>query len=78
MLIDFLDKNLKELNENNVKLRVLGSSEGVPTRVMESIDESLKITRENNGLNLNIAFNYGSRLEIIKAVKKMVKDGFVI
>lgn len=72
LLINFLDENLKILHEKNVKLRVLGTMESVPENVKQSIQQALITTKENDGLQLNIAFNYGSRTEIINGIKDVV------
>jgi undecaprenyl diphosphate synthase len=74
LLINFLDENLKILHKNNVKLRVLGTMEHVPKTVEQSITTALHRTQDNDGLKLNIAFNYGSRLEIVHGIKQVIKD----
>ena len=62
---------LAELNENNVKVSVLGDWRAVPGAAADSIEKALKTTANNDGLRFNIALNYGSRQEITRAVRKI-------
>ena len=71
LLIHYLDLVMDELNDNNVKVNLLGDLTGMPQNVVDKINESLPKTSNNTGLNFNIAFNYGGRAEIIRAVKEM-------
>ena len=66
-----LAEELTELNENNVKLSFLGQLDKVPTSLTKSLYAAMHATRENTGLSLQVALNYGSRLEIADAVKKI-------
>lgn len=74
LLIKFVDSELKELNRNNVKVNVLGDYKEIPKAALRKLEETIDTTRFNTGLNLNIALNYGSRAEIIRAVKKLIID----
>src|SRR5206468_10908791 len=56
---------LPELMERNVRLRVLGRTNGVPLQVRRGIDHVVQATRDNTGLTLMMAFNYGGRDELI-------------
>lgn len=69
-----LMKQAQELFENNVKVRVIGSRDGLSTALLKTIKEIEDMTVANQGLQLNIAFNYGGRAEIIDMFKKMKKD----
>ncbi len=72
LLVKFVGSELNELNENNVKVHILGEyTEKVPQKAVESIEKSLQTTSENDGLQFSIALNYGSRMEITRAVKKI-------
>ncbi|HEX6235817.1 MAG TPA: polyprenyl diphosphate synthase [Acidimicrobiales bacterium] len=65
-----------ELHERNVRVRCIGRRDRrVPRRVLRRIDESVDLTRNNTGLTLNLAFNYGGRAEIIDAVRALVRAG---
>ena len=64
--------------KDNIRFRSIGRREGVPSEVLEKIDRSIELTKKNTGLIVNIAFNYGSRIEITDAVKSLashVKEG---
>src|SRR3989441_1780106 len=58
---------LPELMERNVRLRVLGRKNGVPLQVRRGIDHVVHATRDNTGLGLMMAFNYGGRHELLHA-----------
>lgn len=74
LLIDYLKKELAELHRQHVRIRMLGSRERIPTKVLEKIDQALELTKNNQGLNVNLAFNYGSRQEILAAVNGLLKQ----
>ena len=65
----FIRRDLAELHENNIRVRVIGSRIGLPDDVLNLLTEAENLTRENNAQTLIIAFNYGSRDEIAEAIK---------
>jgi undecaprenyl diphosphate synthase len=67
-----LDNEVEELDEQGVKIRVLGRRERLPDSIKKKIDQAVDLTKDNQGLNLNIALNYGGRAEIIDATKALV------
>ena len=77
--IDFLMALLKEyllaerqkILEQNIRFTVIGRREGLPSEVIAEIDENIRLTRENTGLTLCLAINYGSRAEIVDAVREI-------
>lgn len=72
----FLKSEKKLMLKENIRLRIIGRKEGVSDRLLRVIDEVEKETYvENPDLELNIAFNYGGRPEIVDAVNQMLKDG---
>ena len=71
LLVKYVASELAELNENNVKVSVLGDWRAVPGAAADSIENALKTTANNDGLRFNIALNYGSRQEITRAVRKI-------
>lgn len=73
-LDNFLNQNLKELIDNNIRLNVLGRKEPIPDYLWKNLNKVQDQTRKNNGLVVNLAFNYGARQEIVDAVNKVVKD----
>lgn len=73
LLVKYVASELKELDENNVKVAVLGDTTGIPKAARASIDKALTTTRDNDGLHFNIALNYGSRQEIVRAVRSLAE-----
>ncbi|ENQ3106612.1 Undecaprenyl pyrophosphate synthetase [Bacillus sp. 491mf] len=71
---EFLGTFLPELVEENVQVRVIGQKDRLPTHTRRAMDKAIEDTKENTGLILNFALNYGSRDEIVSAVQNMVKD----
>lgn len=74
LLTEYLKKELNELHQNNVVIRTIGRIKELPMEAQRELDHSMKRTRENTGLILNLALNYGGRSEIIDAVKKVSSD----
>lgn len=70
----FLDKYLPELIEKNVKVNVIGELSVLPPHTLQAVHQAMEKTKDNTGLLLNFALNYGGRDEIVKAVKQMVDD----
>lgn len=66
-----LVSELEELSENNVRLTFLGDLLQLPESLQASMRRAMEKTRTNTGLSLQVAINYGSRLEITEAVKKI-------
>ncbi len=78
LLVEFLRNAEKELDGSNVRIKVIGDVNGLPDELQKEIIRVEKLTSVNNGLNLNICLNYGSRLELLNAVKEIalkVKSG---
>lgn len=78
LLVKYVASELNELHKNNVKVKILGDYTKVPKTAVASIEKALETTKNNTGMQFNIALNYGSRQEILRAVKKiavMTKDG---
>lgn len=75
LLMNFMKKEFNELNDAGVKLNVLGDLSKFPNDIKKEIQNVCKKTSSNKGLVLNIALNYGSRQEIIRACENIVKQG---
>jgi len=69
---DYARREVDELNQNNVQVRMLGRREGLPGSLLRAMDEGIRRTAHNTGLVLNLAFNYGGRAEIVDATRAMV------
>jgi len=74
LLVEYLRKEIRELNSNNVKISVLGQVEAFPTVAQSEIANAVELTKNNTGLNVNIALNYGGRAEIVRAAKAIARD----
>ena len=74
LLKSYVDKFLKKTSLNNIQVRVLGDIEKLDNDLQESIKKIVNESSKNTGLVLNIAFNYGGRAEIVRAVKKISND----
>jgi undecaprenyl diphosphate synthase len=71
LLEESIYRELPELMERNVRLRVIGRSAGVPLAVRRGIDQVIHATRDNTGLDVLMAFNYGGRDELIDAFREL-------
>ncbi|MDK9697699.1 MAG: isoprenyl transferase [Siculibacillus sp.] len=69
----FIRRDLAELHAENVRVRVIGEREGLPSDIAALLDEAEVLTRANTGLTLAIAFNYGGRQEIVGAVRALAE-----
>lgn len=78
MLMQMLSSALKEkilhLKKNNIRFHVIGRPERIPPSVRDVLKTAVGETKDNTGLVVNLAFNYGARLEIVDAVKEIVAD----
>ena len=75
ILEDVIDRELAELNKEGVQLRHIGRLERLDPKLQEKVLEAIELTKHNDRLVLNIAFNYGGRDEIVFAIQKMINDG---
>lgn len=71
---EFLTTFLPELIEENVQVRIMGDKSELPSHTLRAVDKAIDETKDNTGLILNFALNYGSRHEIVKAVQAIAKD----
>lgn len=77
-LIHYLKSETPELNKNNVRLEVIGQIYRLPENVQEHLRKSIATLSKNNGLTLVMALSYGSRIEIVEAVRALagkVREG---
>ena len=70
----YVANELENLNNNNVRIRIIGDRFEFSQDIQDMLNESENTTKENNGLQLSLALNYGSRSEILKAVKDLVSN----
>lgn len=71
LLCLYLTKEIDEFNANNVQVRFIGTRVGMSQKVLDKMDYALEQTKDNTGIILNIAVNYGSQLEIVETVRKI-------
>jgi undecaprenyl diphosphate synthase len=74
LLIEYFTKEIDELFANNVRIRIIGAYEEFAPTVRNVIERAMKRTENNTGLNLNIALNYGSRAEIVRAANLAMRQ----
>ena len=78
LLLRYFKSEIDELDEKNVRIRILGDKQGLPEQQRDAVIRAEERTKNNTGLNLCIALNYGGRAEILRAAKSLaqqVKDG---
>ncbi|WP_054335098.1 isoprenyl transferase [Anaerostipes caccae] len=74
LLRDYLKTCIKRANKNNMRVRVIGDVTGLSEDLREKIEQLEEASKGNTGINFTIALNYGSRDEMIRAMKKMAGD----
>ena len=72
---DVIDRELNELHKEGVRLRHIGRLEQLNPSLRDKVLHAVELTKSNTRLNLNIAFNYGGRDEIVCAICAMLRDG---
>ena len=74
LLVETIRREIDELMENNVRLHVIGRMEELPEKPRVEMEQGIRRTAENNGLNLVLALNYGGRIEILDAVTRLCQE----
>jgi len=73
LLLLTIRREIKDLNKNNVRLTTIGNMGDLPDEARKGMEEGLKITENNSGLNLILALSYGGRQEILKMVQSIAR-----
>jgi undecaprenyl diphosphate synthase len=73
LLGQFMVEARRELMRHNIQLRILGRREGIPEHVLREIDKTVSMAARNTGLCLSLAINYGGRVELVDAVRAIVR-----
>jgi undecaprenyl diphosphate synthase len=73
LLVEMLRKEIKDLNRNNVKLHTIGDLSRLPARTRKELEDGIRNTSGNTGLNLILAVSYGGRAEIVNAAKSFAR-----
>ncbi|RMF08306.1 MAG: isoprenyl transferase [Candidatus Neomarinimicrobiota bacterium] len=74
LLLNTIRAEVDELHKNQVRLTTIGDLSGLPGKTRQGLVDGMEKTRNNTGLNLNLALNYGSRQEMVRAVHKLLQD----
>lgn len=74
LLVSTIKKETSTLTKNNVRLTSIGDEASLPKSCRRELNESIELTKHNDGLNLILALSYSGRWEIINAVKELLKD----
>ena len=74
ILVIYINSQLKRILENNIVFRVIGDYSKLPDSIVKLLEDSINKSKNNNGMVLNIALNYGGRAEIIASIKKLYDD----
>ena len=75
IMLDVIGPESENLHEQGVRIRHIGSLDRLPQNLRDAIINTIEMTKHNDRLTLCVAFNYGSRTEILDAVRKMLADG---
>ncbi len=75
ILQDALQQQAQALHENNVRIFHIGKLDRLSPGLQEAVDQVQELTSNNTGINLNVAFDYGGRDEILEAVRRILRDG---
>ena len=74
LLKNYLKDCIERSNSNDMRVRVIGDKTALNDEIRDKIEELEEMTKDNKGLNFTIAINYGSRDEMVRAMKKMAMD----
>ena len=75
ILEEWIDKHVMEIHERGIQLHHLGRLYELPPNLQLAINKAVELTKNNTGLTLNVAFNYGGRAEIVDAVRHLLAEG---
>ena len=75
LLREFIKTYLQDIHKRGIKLRHIGRLHELPKSVQIAINKAVAQTKDNTGMTLNVAFNYGGRAEIVDAVRRLLTNG---
>ena len=78
LLNNYIDKKIKNLLKNNIKIKVIGNTKPFPKKLKQKINKLQQLTKLNTKLQINMALNYGSRQELINTIRKLKKKNISI
>ena len=74
LIVTYLQKELKELHENNVRIKTIGDITNLPEKPYEELIKAMDITKNNTGVTLTLALNYGFRDDLARAIQAIIKE----
>jgi undecaprenyl diphosphate synthase len=74
LYVDYMRSQRQLLIDNNIQFVQIGRRDGLPAQVLQELENTLEATRQNTGMTLCLAINYGSRMEIMDAVRKIAEE----
>lgn len=74
LLVEYLNREIKELHKKNVKIVTIGNIYQLPSKSQNAVLKAIDLTKDNTGLIVNVALNYGGRDELVYAFKKLMLD----
>lgn len=74
LLGQVIHKETRALHERGVRIRHLGSLEGLSSHLARQVQQAIQLTRSNAGITLSLAFNYGGRAEILEVVRRLISE----
>jgi len=74
LLSTYLKNEVATLHKENVKLTAIGDIDNLPSQCVKELNKGIELTKNNTGCNLNLALNYGGRLDIKNALVDIIKD----
>ena len=75
ILEERIGKDVPQLHKKGIKVRHIGRLGELPARLQKSINSAEELTKNNTGMTLNLAFNYGGHVEIVDAVRRIITEG---
>jgi len=75
ILEERIGKDVPKLHKKGVRVRHLGRLEELPPWLQQAVNRGVELTKNNTGMTLNLAFNYGGRVEILDAVRRLITEG---
>jgi len=71
LIINYFNKELKNVVSNGIKINIIGQINTLPLKIKSKLKEVIKLTKKNKKIIVNLAINYGSKIEIINAIQKL-------
>ena len=78
LLEEFLIEKTDKLKKNGIKLKIIGNKKVFPKKLLQILNNSEKMTNKNKKLQINLALNYGSKDELIQAIRKINKKKLLV